>query len=404
MGAAFASLSLAGFAGGNHLAVVWGITAHRAGRRRGIFTAHARQSGLNGILIVIGQFDRGFLVAFFTRQFFAFQSRQLGFITRLGFGGACGFLIDGFDLGLFLAVILHQRNIAWADKGAGAAFNAVEQVMIAGFFVFFAAAEPVKLLRQQARRAGVDAQTAADTGLFRLLRRHFVNRRGQNAVADFNDRHVKGGQGKAHERAAHHHHLLRLRLEAGKIQQMLHRRADARPQITRLAERIAGQGHYALDQRFAIDNGTLDGESGADVLHQHADGGRVLAVRHFLAEQDLGELFGAAGRVFGRDHPQGDARLIAQRQLQGFDRFRLVVFDADQRDFRLQQVTQNLRAFDNLVGVFAHQTVIGGDIRLAFSGVEDQRFHAVHAALQLAGGRETGATQPGDAGLMNALQ
>ena len=83
----------------------------------------------------------------FTRQFFTFQARQFGFVTCLGFGGASGFLIDGFDLGLFLAVVLHQRDIARADKGTGTTFNAVKQIVIAGFLVLFAAAEPVKLLR-----------------------------------------------------------------------------------------------------------------------------------------------------------------------------------------------------------------------------------------------------------------
>ncbi|CAI0836460.1 Uncharacterised protein [Serratia quinivorans] len=86
-------------------------------------------------------------MALFARQFFPFQTRQLGFVTRFGFSRACRFQIDSFNLGLFLAVVLHQRDIARADKGAGTTFNAVEQIMIAGFFVFFTAAEPVKLLR-----------------------------------------------------------------------------------------------------------------------------------------------------------------------------------------------------------------------------------------------------------------
>ncbi len=126
-------------------------------------------------------------------------------------------------------------------------------------------------------------------------------------------------------------------------------------------------------------------------------------MRHFLANQDLGELFGAARRVFGRDHPQGNTWLTAQRQFQRGDRFGLIVLDANQRDFGLQQVAQDLRAFNHLIGMFLHQAVIGSDIRLALGGVEDQGFHPVHAALQLAGGRETGAAQPGDAGLMNTL-
>ena len=138
-------------------------------------------------------------------------------------------------------------------------------------------------------------------------------------------------------------------------------------------------------------------------MHQHADGGRVFAVRHLFAGQDLGQLFGAAGRVFGRDHPQTDVRMRAQRLFERGDGLRLIVFDADQRRFWLQQMAQNIGALQNFFRALAHQAVVGGDIGFALGGVEDQRFHAVSAALQLTGGGEAGAAQPGDAGLMNAL-
>ena len=197
--------------------------------------------------------------------------------------------------------------------------------------------------------------------------------------------------------------MLSLRLETGKFQQVLYRRADARPQVARLAEGLTGQGHHALDQGFTIDNRAFNGKGGADVLHQHTDSGGVLTVRDFFTGQDLGELLGAARRVFGRNHPQSDAWLVAQCQFQGGDRFGFIVLDANQRDLGLQQVAQDLRTFNDLIGMFLHQTVIGSDIWLAFCGVEDQGFHPVHAALQLAGGRETCTAQSSDAGLMNTL-
>ncbi len=339
----------------------------------------------------------------FARQLLALQAGQLGFVTRLGLGGARRFQIDSLDLGLFLTVVLHQRDVAGADERAGAAFNAVEQVMVARLVVLLPTAEPVQLLRQQPGRASVYAQAAADAGLLRLLRRHFIDRRRQNTVADLDDRYIQRGQGEAHQRATHDHHLLRLRAETGEVEQVLHRRADARPQVARALDRVAGQGHYALNQRFTVDDRSLDGEGGADVLHQYADGRGVLAVRHFLAGQDLGQLFGAAGRVFGGDNAQRNAGLAAQRLLQRRDRLRFVVFDADQRDLGLQNMLQDLRAFNDLIGMFLHQAIVGGDVRFALGGVEDQRFHAAHAALQLAGGWETGAAQTGDAGLMNTL-
>ncbi len=403
LGAPFTRLRFTRFAGGDHLAVVRLLAVDRRNRRFGILAAYARQCGLYRPLIVVGQFDGGLFVPLFARQFLALQTRQLGLVTRLGLGGARRFQIDSLDFGLFLPVVLHQRNVAGADERAGAAFDAIEQVVVARLVVLLPAAEPVQLLRQQPGRASVHAQAAADAGLLGFLRRHFIHRRRQNAVADLDDRHVQRGQGKAHQRAAHHHHLLRLRTETDEIKQVLHRRADACPQVARALDRLAGQGHHALNQRFAVDDRPLDGEGGADVLHQHADSGGVLAVRHFLAGQNLGQLLGAAGRVFGGDDAQGNAGLAAQRLFQRRDRLWLVVFNADQRDLGLQNVLQDLRAFNDLIGMFLHQAIVGGDVRLALGGVEDQRFHAAHAALQFTGGRETGAAQTGDAGLMNTL-
>ncbi len=153
----------------------------------------------------------------FARQLLALQARQLGFVTRLGLGGARRLQIDSLDLGLFLTVVLHQRDVAGANERAGAAFDAVKQVMVARLVVLLSAAEPVQLLRQQPGRASVYAQAAADAGLLRFLRRHFIDRRRQNAVADLDDRHIQRGQGEAHQRAAHDHHLLRLRAETGEV-------------------------------------------------------------------------------------------------------------------------------------------------------------------------------------------
>ena len=240
-------LRLARLAGGDGGAVIrCGAWLHLANRSV-VFAAYARQRRLNGALVVIGQFDRRFFVALFTRQFLALHARLFGFVTGFGFGGARRFLIDRLDLRLLLAVILHQRNIARTYIGAGAALDAVKQIVLARLVVFLAAAEPVQLLRQQAGRTGVDAQSAADTGLFRLLRRHLIDARRQQTVADFNDRHVQRGQGEAHQRAAHHHHLLALWPEAGEFQQMFHRGADARPQVARLAQRLTGQRDHAFD-------------------------------------------------------------------------------------------------------------------------------------------------------------
>ena len=58
-------------------------------------------------------------------------------------------------------------------------------------------------------------------------------------------------------------------------------------------------------------------------------------MRHLLAGQDLRQLLGAAGRIFGRDHAQRHAVLVAQHRTQHRDGLGFVIFDADQHFARL---------------------------------------------------------------------
>ncbi|SAJ34615.1 Uncharacterised protein [Enterobacter cloacae] len=87
-------------------------------------------------------------MAFLTGLFLALQSRLTRFKAGLRFSGTFFFHGDGVDFGFLLTEVLHQRNIAWADPGAGTAFNTVSQVMRLGFIVQLAFAVPVQLLRQ----------------------------------------------------------------------------------------------------------------------------------------------------------------------------------------------------------------------------------------------------------------
>ncbi len=60
-------------------------------------------------------------------------------------------------------------------------------------------------------------------------------------------------------------------------------------------------------------------------------------------------------------------------------------------------------AFHHLGGAILHQTIVGGDVRLAFGGVDNQRLNLIATAAQLDAGREARAAKPGDAELMNTL-
>ena len=66
-----------------------------------------------------------------------------------GINGPLLFVMHMCKLSLGGAVILHQRNMAGTHIGAGAAFDAVEQVVRLELFVLLAQGEEVQLLRQQ---------------------------------------------------------------------------------------------------------------------------------------------------------------------------------------------------------------------------------------------------------------
>ncbi|MCY1398729.1 hypothetical protein D9M71_137660 [compost metagenome] len=145
-------------------------------------------------------------------------------------------------------------------------------------------------------------------------------------------------------------------------------------------------------------------QRGGDVDAERADIRRQAAGRDFAAGENLDQLALAAGGVLGRNRPQLE-RPLADGGLHRGDGFRLVVLDADQHLFRLQDVDEHLDAGDQFGGAFAHQHVVGADVGLALGAVDDQGVDIVLGARgQLGGGGETGAAEPGDAGLADALQ
>ena len=222
-------------------------------------------------------------MACFASDFFPLETLLAGFEACFGFGRALFFHRDSIDLSLLNAEILHQRNIARANPGAGTAFDTVGQVVRFGFIVDLALAEPVELLGQQIGRTGIGTGTASDTAfLFRLVA-HFTGRRCQQAVGDLHHRYIQPRQGEAHQWPAHDHHLFAARTEISLIQQMADRGAQPCPDVTRTVNSFTGQGDHTLGKRFAVDNGTFNRIGGPDVLHQHADIRGATAVRNLFA-------------------------------------------------------------------------------------------------------------------------
>ena len=163
-------------------------------------------------------------VAFKTCGFFTLKSRLSGFKTCFGFRGAFFFLANSINLGLFLAEILHQRNIAWAYPCASAAFDAVCNIVSCGFIVLLPFTEPVELLRQKIGRAGIGAGATANAAFLLRCFTHFTGRGGQKAVGDLHHRYIQPRQRKPHQRPAHNHHLVGGRAETRVAEQMTNRR------------------------------------------------------------------------------------------------------------------------------------------------------------------------------------
>ncbi len=249
--------------------------------------------------------------------------------------------IQSAYLGLGGAVVLHQRNAAGADVGAGPALDAVEQVLTLELIVVLAQGKEMQLLRQQAGRAGFGAQAAADAGLRRRWRRQFITGAGEQAVGGLDEGGIQALQGKAHHWPAHDQAEQLVWLQTGKVQQFTNRRANQRFNVGWMAQRLAGQGGDALDQRLTEHNGIVDRQQGAHVLADHAKVGGQTAAGHFLAGQNLDQLLFTAGGVLGRKGNNLHGAL-ANRRAHGLRGFGLVVLNADQHLLGLQHMHQNL--------------------------------------------------------------
>src|SRR5690606_22543116 len=174
--------------------------------------------------------------------------------------------------------------------------------------------------------------------------------------------------------------------------------------VGRPLERGAGQGDDAMDQRPAQHDGIVHRQRGAHVLAEHADVRREPAAGYLTAGQDLDQLLLAPRRVFGGYLDNADRFALGRSAHRG-DRLGLVVLDADQYPFGVENVAKYLNAGDDLRCVMAHAHVVGGDVGLALRGVDHQRVDAVvRARQQLGCRRKAGPAQAADAGGVDQVQ
>ena len=87
-------------------------------------------------------------------------------------------------------------------------------------------------------------------------------------------------------------------------------------------------------------------------------------------------MLGAARRVARRYG--GDFKILANLGNRGLHcgyRFGLVVLDADQYAFRLEQIAEDADAAHDFLGALAHQQVVASHERLTFGAVDNQCVH-----------------------------
>ena len=155
----------------------------------------------------------GLLMAIFPTQALRFESLLFGLKALLGALCLLRFLLQSTQFGFFFPIVLHQRDAAGADPGAGAAFDAVIDMILLRLVVLSGFAVPIELLWQQTDRAGIGTLTAADA-IHLLARRRQLHLAGSHqAVTDLDDRHIGMGQGKAHHGATHDNALPGLGIE-----------------------------------------------------------------------------------------------------------------------------------------------------------------------------------------------
>ena len=94
---------------------------------------------------------------------------------------------------------------------------------------------------------------------------------------------------------------------------------------------------------------------------------------------------------------------LNQRAVKGGNGLRFVVFNANHAAFGANNMQQNLCALNDFSRAFAHQHVIGGDVRLTLGAVQNQGVNLALAGAQFNGGGETGAAHTGNTALADML-
>ena len=228
----------------------------------------------------------------------------------------------------------------------------------------------------QAHRAGRHALGTADAGVG-LLAEGLFARDDSYRVGTLTDRHLGRGQGLTHHRTTGQQLVVAIGHSATGIDEVLHRRTHTNVEVAGIGQLLTRHSGIALKQRLVLHNCLVDGKSRTYVLHYGAhvdrDGRRS---RHLTTYDGVDQLLLTALRValFQGYHFYTVSRstehfgTLLRQQLDGGH---LVGLYAYVTLSHLGSLHQQLKTYQEFVGMLHQQTEVGSDIRLALYGVDD---------------------------------
>ena len=263
-------------------------------------------------------------------------------------------------------------------------------------------------IRLQTHRTGADTLGTADAGVGLLAHGLFARDDGHR-VGTLADRHLGRRQRLTHHRATSQQLVVALGHAATGVDQVLHRRTHADQEVAGRLQAFTRHGGVALEQRLVLHHSLVDSVGRTHVLHDgthvDGDGGRC---RHLTTDDGVNQLLLTALRIALL---QGDNLDVVFRSGERFGTFlgqqldggHLVGLNTNVSGGHLGTLHQQFQTDQNLVGMLHHQTEVGGDIRLALYGVDDDALSLGRGRWgQLDEGGETGTAHTYDTGILDA--
>ena len=160
-----------------------------------------------------------------------------------------------------------------------------------------------------------------------------------------------------------------------------------------------------MGQGMTVADGIGHGESGGDIEHYAAHIQSFLAGRDFPAGNGLDDLLFVPQRIPGGQCAQFDAAAFAAHvAFQRFYGIELIAFHRDHAAVYTQYLGQSAGTQQDLGAAFQQQTVVCGDIRIAFGGVDDQGIGTTPGTENFPVGGRGVSAHIGNAGLCDTLQ